>query len=292
MQLDEINIRDPFILPFEGKYYMYGSRVGTPYPGASWGDQTGFDVYISDDLKTWSVPKPVFEITKDFWATMHAWAPEVHLYQGKFYMLASFKAEGVCRGTHILVSDKPDGTFVPVSDKPITPADWECLDGTLYIDKKGQPHIVFCHEWLQIGNGTVCEMQLSEDLSTPVTPPRVLWSAQDFLQVKQVGRTVRGYVTDGPFLYHSQSGELLCIWSSTTEKGYAELISRSDNGDIDGQWQVCQTPLSEADGGHGMIFRDFGGSTLFVMHKPNSPALRERPVILPIFDRDGMLFLD
>jgi len=41
MKLNEINIRDPFILPYGGKYYMYGSRGF---------EAIGFDVYISEDL--------------------------------------------------------------------------------------------------------------------------------------------------------------------------------------------------------------------------------------------------
>ena len=50
MKLNEINIRDPFILPYEGKYYMYGTRVKITeaYP-TRWGEQHGFDVYISED---------------------------------------------------------------------------------------------------------------------------------------------------------------------------------------------------------------------------------------------------
>ncbi len=60
MKLSEINIRDPFILVFKNKYFMYGSRVGV---------QTGFDVYESIDLENWSEPKSVFEITDKFWGT-------------------------------------------------------------------------------------------------------------------------------------------------------------------------------------------------------------------------------
>ena len=70
MKLCDINIRDPFILPYEGKYYLYGTRVRKPEPpkenekwfeGNYWGDQSGFDVYISEDLQEWSASKAVFE---------------------------------------------------------------------------------------------------------------------------------------------------------------------------------------------------------------------------------------
>ena len=33
MKLSEIHIRDPFILPFEGKYYLFGSPGNMPGRG-------------------------------------------------------------------------------------------------------------------------------------------------------------------------------------------------------------------------------------------------------------------
>lgn len=282
MKIKDINIRDPFILPFKNKYYMYGTRVGI---------QTGFDVYESTDLINWSNPKSTFEITDDFWATIDAWAPEVHYYNGKFYMFASFKSPNAYRGTQILVCDTPNGQFVPLTAKPITPDDRECLDGTFYIDKNGNPHIVFCHEWVQIENGTVCEMELSHDLTHAVTEPRVLWSAKDYKDVKMVfNDAAKGYVTDGPFLYRSKSGILFAIWSSFNEKGYTALVSQSDNGDIDGCWSVCDTPLSAIDGGHGMIFEGFDGKEYFVMHKPNESTL-ERPIITELKEKNQAIFI-
>ena len=291
MKLSEINIRDPFVVPFEGKYYMYGSRVGTSNATWYWGDQTGFDVYISEDLENWSDPKAVFEKQEGFWGEYDFWAPEVHFYNGKFYMLASFNAEGKCRGTHILVSDTPDGTFIPVSKEPATPLDWECLDGTLWIDRQGRPHLVFCHEWLQIGNGTVCEVLLSPDLSKALAEPRVLWSAADHPGVAETWKTREGAVTDGPFLFRCGNGELLSIWSSFTDGDYSELIARSDNGDIDGNWTVQVEPLSAEGGGHGMIFCTVEGEKKFIMHRPNSPAGAERPVLTKLREENGNLFL-
>lgn len=284
MKLNEINIRDPYVLPYGGKYYLYGTRVGIPCEGKAWGEQTGFDVYISEDLREWSEPKSVFERTENFWGTRDFWAPEVHVYNGKFYMFATFKTEDKCRGTHILAADYPDGKFVPVSDNPATPPEWECLDGTLYIDKKGRPHIVFCHEWLQIGDGEICEAELSDDLTALVSEPRTLWKASQFKGIRSVRENEIAFVTDGPFIKRADDGTLYCLWSSFAESGYAELVAKSDNGDIDGNWSVLQIPLSESDGGHGMIFRDFDGKDRFVMHKPNEPVMEERPVIMDIDD--------
>lgn len=291
MKLADINIRDPFILPFEGKYYMYGTRVGNPAAeGGAWGDQKGFDVYISADLEEWSAPVCVFSAGAGFWGTRDFWAPEVHLWKGKFYMFASFMAEGACRGTHILVAERPEGPFVPTRPEPITPADWECLDGTFYVDAAGVPHIVFCHEWLQIKDGTVCAMPLSEDLCAAVGEPRMLWKGSDYKGAKNAGVVGATFVTDGPFLFKTQAGELLSIWSSFGAEGYEELIARSDNGELDGNWSVDEKPLAGGNGGHGMIFRTFAGELKFVMHRPNT-STKERPCILPLREIPGGLAL-
>lgn len=281
MKRCEINIRDPFILPFEGKYYMYGSRTK---------NQFGFEVYVSNDLENFSEPKTIFEKCESFWGEFDFWAPEVHCYNGKFYLFATFKAQNSCRRCHILVCDTPDGTFVPLTDTPCTPEDWESLDGTLHIDKKGIPHLVFCHEWVQIGDGTICEVTLSKDLKEVLTKPRVLWYASQYKDVKSMSGGGKHYVTDGPYFYRNGE-ELLCVWSSFNKNGYAELISKSDNGDIDGNWTVLDTPLSSTQGGHGMIFKDFTGKECFVMHRPNNTP-HERPCIFELKKENGQLFID
>lgn len=291
MKLCDINIRDPFILPYEGKYYLYGSRVGLPQGKLFNGLQDGIDVYVSSDLEKWTEAKPVFEANEGFWGKYQFWAPEVHIYRGRFYMFASFKADGRCRGTHILASDTPDGRFTPVSEVQQTPVDWECLDGTFYIDRLGRPHMVFCHEWVQIEDGEVCDQLLSEDLTTPIGEPKTLWRASDFDGVVTVMPDRRAYVTDGPFFYRCKSGDLVCIWSTYTSQGYAELVSVSDNGDIDGNWTILDTPMSNSDGGHGMIFETLEGEMRFTMHKPNAPATAERPKILPFEEKGCQLIL-
>ena len=281
MTLNDIYIRDPYILPYNGTYYMYGKTLL---------QQKGFCVYQSTDLVHWSEPQTVFTPPADFWADRDFWAPEVHVFGGAFYLFASFKAEGKCRATQIFKAASPCGPFVPLTKEGITPKDWECLDGTLYVDKKGKPHIVFCHEWAQIGDGTVCEMELSDDLTTAVSEPHLLWKASDHAAVVDLRADSTTKVTDGPFLVRAENGELLCIWSSFGKNGYMELVARSDNGDIDGHWRIDDEPLSAQHGGHGMIFRAFDGKDRFVMHCPNDHP-RERAVLFELVQQDGKLRL-
>ena len=55
-------------------------------------------------------------------------------------------------------ADRPEGPFAPISGGPVTPPEWECLDGTLYLSGEGRPYLVFCHEWLQVENGEMCAL--------------------------------------------------------------------------------------------------------------------------------------
>src|SRR5690625_72548 len=95
MKKDDILIRDPYVLIHEGKYYMYGTRSLTTWKKPDDLNDLGFDVYVSDDLENWSEPIEVFRRPDDFWSNQNFWAPEVHKYQGKFYMFEIGRAS--CR---------------------------------------------------------------------------------------------------------------------------------------------------------------------------------------------------
>ncbi len=284
MKRTDINIRDPFVLVDGGKYYLYGTRGAT-----CWGEASGFDVYVSDDLEIWSDPITCFENDGSFWADRNYWAPEVHVYEGAYYMFASFKSENTCRGTAILKAETPLGPFVPHSDGCVTPSDWECLDGTFYQDKYGNPYMIFCHEWVQIGDGEVDVIRLSKDLKKAVSEPRLLFHASEAAWGKPVQhRTgIAGYVTDGPFMWRTQNGNLLCLWASFSEGGYTEAVAISDNGEIDGNFKQID-PLFMDDGGHGMVFKALDGKLYLTLHSPNA-HLEERPHFHEITEENGTL---
>lgn len=288
MKLTDIHIRDPFILLHEGKYYLYGTRFngekGT-YPQVS----EGTDVYISDDLINFSDPKPIFRRSESFWATHYFWAPEVHEYKGKFYMFVTVSDGKGCKGVITLVCDTPDGLFIPCSEGVVTPPEWECLDGTLYIED-AVPYMIFCHEWKQIKDGEMCLVRLSDDLSEAVGEPTTLFKASD--PEWATGYTPKRdcYVTDGPFIYEAENNRLLMIWSSLANGKYVEAVSYSDNG-IFGPWKHYKELLYKEDGGHGMLFRDKSGQLMFTMHYPNTNDL-ERPVIVKVKEENGTIIIE
>ena len=285
MKRTDINIRDPFVLVHEGAYYLYGTRGAT-----CWGPADGFDVYVSRDMEEWDGPFVCFHNDGSFWADRNYWAPEVYFYQGAFYMFASFKNPDVRRGTAVLKAESPLGPFVPHSDGCVTPRDWECLDGTLYVDKAGKPWMVFCHEWVQAGDGEVDAIPLTDDLSAPAGEPKLLFRASEapWCKVMHHSSGVDGCVTDGPFFWRTADGTLLCLWAGFSAGGYTEGVAVSSNGEIDGTFTQVE-PLFMDDGGHGMVFRALDGQLYLTLHSPNA-HLEERPFFHPITERDGRLY--
>ena len=278
MKLQDIHIRDPFILNVDGTYYLYGTRGKT-----CWGEQDGIDGYVSADLKNWDGPFEVFHKPEGFWGDRCYWAPEVHVYKGSYYMFATFNNSVLNKkGTLILKADTPLGPYQIHSEGKATPEEWNCLDGTFYVSKEGIPYMVFCHEWLDLTDGEMCYVQLSDDLKRAVSEPVRMFAASEgkpWVRSVYMKETGDSYVTDGPFLYRKKNGELLMLWASYGEKGYVEAIARSDSGEIDGHWTIDSEPLFDHDGGHGMIFADRDGKEYLVLHQPNDTP-NERPILI------------
>ncbi|WP_163538649.1 glycoside hydrolase family 43 protein [Gracilibacillus sp. YIM 98692] len=286
----EVQIRDPFVYvdQEEGKYYLFGSTDKN-----IWGKGTGFDVYIGDDLENWDGPYPVFRPDNHFYSDENFWAPEVHQYKGMYYMFATFlRKDNGKRGTAILKSDSLTGPFQPHSEGPVTPKDWYSLDGTLHIDDEGKPWMVFCHEWVQVGDGEICAQQLSEDLKKTIGEPITLFSASEapwptsFKHKKR--NTQENYVTDGPYVYRAENGELLMLWASFVDNVYAQGISRSTTGEVTGPWTHDKEPLFSSDGGHGMLFKNLENNLMLTLHSPNKTP-NERPIFIEMEETGGVI---
>ncbi len=274
LKRENIRIRDPFILVDEKnkKYYMYGTTDLT----GQYETGTTFVVYESKDLEKFSEPVTVFS-GENFWADSDFWAPEVFNYKGKYYMFASFKSKDRSRGTQILVSDSPTGRFKPITEYPVTPEGWDCLDGTLYIED-GKPYMIFCREWVETIDGEMYAIELSDDLTKAVSEPIKLFSASEnpYATGFDGGRDRPCFVTDGPFVY-KENGKAVMLWSSVHEGIYCVLKAYSDK--ITGKWIQSDKPVFSIDGGHCMIFKALNGNEKIALHYPNQ-APEERAVFL------------
>ena len=281
--LSEIRIRDPFILPDEPSktYYMYASAHGPAGRGVG--------AYNSRDLKDWSELSLVFDASTMPQPPQMVWAPEVHPFGGKYYLFTTLThgdGRQQKRGTYILVSGSPKGPFRPLRDRSHTPPDWMALDGTLYVEE-GVPWMVFCHEWVQITNGTMELVRLRPDLSDTAGAPATLFRAGDAPWVREL-KPARGLVTDGAFLHRTRSGKLVMIWSSFGDQGYAVGQAVSASGKIAGPWSQAPERLFTEDGGHAMIFRTFDGKLMLTLHQPNSGG-KERARLFQVDDSGDLL---
>jgi hypothetical protein len=294
LKLSDFYLHDPFILAHRESmtYYLYNSAGGS----VTGGKGTGVLVYKSRDLDTWEGPYLVFVVPPGIWANpVHgAWAPEVHEYNGKYYLFVTLhnrdrlipqppselrpiyqkvNAPHHLRGTQICIADSPDGPFQVLGPKMQTPEDYMTLDGTLWIEN-GVPWMVYAHEWIQMLDGTMEAIPLRPDLSEAAGPPIHLFKASDapWLQDQQrANNRQRTYVTDGPQLYRTKTGKLLMLWSSYRDGLYVETLAHSLSGTIHGPWKQ-DLPLVGEDSGHGMIFRSFDDRLMLILHQPFSRA--------------------
>lgn len=281
IKVSDMHIRDPFILVDRENqvYYMHVN-----------GDKK-VKAYKSKDLTMWKDLGTSFAPGSDFWGKSDFWAPDMYNYKGKYYLFITLSAPGTKRGTSILIADKPEGPFRPLVNKAVTPSGWMCLDGALFVDKGNIPWILYCHEWLEAGDGEVVAQQLKEDLTETVGDPKVLFKASEAPWVGDItSGSTTGKVTDAPFIHKLDNGELVMLWSSFRKDGkYAIGQAISKSGSVLGPWTQEAEPLNDDDGGHAMLFNDMKGRLMISYHSPNSNT--ERPIIKQVYINNGKVVL-
>jgi beta-xylosidase len=270
--LDSIRMSDPFILADAktAMYYMTG---------------TGGLLWKSKDLKTWTGPFKAAATDPASWMGKNPmiWAAELHQYNGKYYYFGTFTNRDVMidtvrgnaierRACHVLVSDRPDGPYVPMKDSIYLPAGMPTLDATLWVED-GKPYMLYCYEWLQNWNGTIEKIELKPDLSGTVGAGKVLFRASDSpwsREKDESGKVVPNKVTDGPWVFRTQTGKLGMLWTSWVGDVYAQGVAYSQSGTLDGPWQHEKELVTPPDFGHGMLFRNLEGKLLMAVHSHKS----------------------
>ena len=292
--LDSIRLSDPFILADKNTstYYMTG---------------TGGMMWKSKDLKAWTGPFVVAKTDPESWMGKNPmiWAAELHQYKGKYYYFATFTNRDVKidtvgenvierRASHVLVSDKAEGPYVPMKDPIYLPADKPTLDGTFWVDKDGKPYMVYCYEWLQNLNGTIEKIELKPDLSGSIGEGKLLFRASDspWSRENVNGKVGPNKVTDGPFLFNTGTGRLGMIWTSWIYDVYTQGVAYSKSGTLDGPWIQEAEPITPPNYGHGMLFRTLNGKWLMSVHshrKSNGRTVRNPHLLEVDFSGDKLV---
>lgn len=286
--LDSIRLSDPSVLADKNTqmYYMTG---------------TGGLLWKSKDLEYWEGPYHVAKTNPDSWMGEKPmiWAAELHQYKNKYYYFATFtnrdvKIDTVAgniierRASHVLVSDKPEGPYMPMADRTYLPANKPTLDGTLWVDMNGKPYMVYCYEWLQNGNGTMEKIELKSDLSGSLGEGELLFKASDSPWSREKdsqGNDKPNKVTDGPYLFRTGTGRLGMIWTSWIYNVYTQGVAYSKSGTLDGPWDQEKNPITPPNFGHGMLFETFEGKTLMAVH--SHKKVNDRTIRIPhLFEVD------
>lgn len=288
--LDQLSISDPYIFADKASqtYYLIGT-----------GGSGRIQARRSKDLIHWVGPFTIFQADSTLWAGVRCqvWAPEMHMYQGKYYLFATLTSNEIIekipgrydiprRAMHLMVSDSPEGPFKPASPDQYTPYEWATLDGTLWVED-GTPYMVYCHEWLQIVDGTMELVQLKPDLTGVVGKPTTLFKAssspwsREMLSIheKTYGLDLPGNVTDGPFLFKTGTGRLGMLWSGWSDNRYCMGVSYSTTGRVAGPWEHQEELIYKMNGGHGMLFKSLAGEDLLVLHYSDEQHRGRTPVI-------------
>jgi GH43 family beta-xylosidase len=166
---DSLFIADPFVLQYQGVYYLYGTSVGD-----------GFKGWKSTNLVDWQPLGYVFQKQENSWGNKSFWAPEVVHYRNKFYLIYSSSGKtlfGEGLRLCMAVADQPEGPFVDLY-APLFDHGYGCIDGHLFIEND-KPYLYFemvgvvGEPWKKEGYfwGTIMGAELTDDLSALVASP-------------------------------------------------------------------------------------------------------------------------
>ena len=261
MNIKDLRIRDPFLLAENGSYYLTGTVNG--------GKDGYCEMFCGKTTEEFvSCGNPIDG--KYLKGYTDLWAPELHKYKDKYYLIVSLYEQEKGRGSMIFVSERPDRGFVPLTGEYITPAGWGCLDATLFV-QNGVPYLYFSNEWItpitNDGDGALFVARLSSDLKRIVSAPKKIVSGKYCgISTRKVIGPYEGYVAEGPFVYQEKT-DIVLLWSTFTETGYSIVQSRSKTG-VFGEY-IFEKFLFTEDGGHCMVFETFNGERLLALHQPN-----------------------
>ena len=212
---------DPFVLYYEGKYYMYCTTeteeelIGfNNFGTASEDGDDGIFVYVSEDLHNWT--KHGYALKKgDVIGEKWFWAPEVLQYRGKFYMV--YAAE---EHMAIACADHPLGPFVQEEKRWLRDA--RSIDGSLFVDDDGTVYLYY----VRLGNGNrIFVAKMKDDLSgiEEEYPDCIIHAEEPW-------ETVDSLVAEGPYILKRKGLYYLSYSCNHTRcEDYAMGYAVSDN---------------------------------------------------------------
>lgn len=268
-------LADPFILYYDGIYYAYGT-----------GNDSGFDVYVSDSLTQWRQNHQKALDRADSYGEKWFWAPEVyrHPANGRFYMFYSAQ-EHLCVAT----ADSPIGPFRQETRQPMF--EERAIDSSVFIDDDGTAYMYFVRF---TGGNVIWCAKLADDWMTIIPETLKRCIAAELPWERRKDR-----VAEGPCVL-KKDGIYYLIYSANHFLSQDYGVGYATSCDPQESWvkNACPILRRPADGlvgtGHGSVFTDSNGKERYVFHAHYSDSA-VHPRLLHIADiniMDGRVSID
>ncbi len=136
-----VQLADPFVMHWEGEYYLYGTWDRNPCRGVP--------VYTSKDLANWRFRGFALEPGPHTWSKQHFWGPEVVPWKGRFLMYFNASPNPTPAppfNMHLCLAEgaSPLGPFKELKAPWYSPeGPDEAIDQHLLLDDDGQAYLYF-----------------------------------------------------------------------------------------------------------------------------------------------------
>jgi GH43 family beta-xylosidase len=268
-------IGDPFVLTYNGLYYMYCTSETSL--------KKGFYVWTSKDLVNWEKQNlALSNETPGILGINRFWAPEVVEYKGKFFMTYSAgDTDGVLK-LCLAVSDHPLGPFNNYQS-PWYKHHLSHIDATIFIDgaKAFAYFVRDCSTNIVNGRETsqIFVVQLSDDLKSFVTEPKLVitpdqpWEDINGTRLWNEGPSVLKH-GGKYFMTYSANGfntHEYCVAYATADNPLGPWVKASENPIL-----KANLAIGVSGPGHNSFAYSPDGSELFMIYHihtfPDKPS--------------------
>lgn len=288
MKLTDAYVADPFVLPHDGGYYLFGT-TGSTSPDRQ------FAVLHSPDLLTWtSLPgalhRPDPALGDEFWA------PEVVRANGRWWMYYSVGHGDTGHHIRVALADHPAG---PYDDLGIvlTPDERFAIDPHPFQDTDGTWYLYFARDVLDheragthLAVAPLHEMTRLDGPTTTVLAPSADW--QVYARDRHMyGNVYDWHTLEGPAVL-KRHGRYWLTFSGGAWTGPDYQVSWAVADDPLGPWQTdsaaghqllaTDVPSGLIGPGHNSLCTDLEGRDVIVFHSWDSAHTRRQPHAISI----------
>lgn len=261
---------DPFLLAAsDGCYYLYCTQ-----------QKDGFPVRSSRDLIHWEDRGTAFLMRDARWAVKCFWAPECYEFDGRFWLFYSADWKENPTGAlenfriGVAVSDRPEGPFADVSDRPIFDPGYPIIDANVY--REGDRFFLYysrcCyeHEIDGLEESWIYGVELKPDFSGVIGEPVLLLRPEQPWENRSAAETKRRW-NEGSYVW-KHDGRYYMTFSANHFGGPDYAVGYAVAEHPLGPYRKAEeNPVLESGEtitgtGHSCMFRDRDGALYICYH--------------------------